>query len=170
MTTCGWADRPHSDSSYLGVGDGSRPAMTFSGTAGGLQGRGLLQAAEAGADEVCRILLAQRADPNAGEGTSRRRPLLAAAGQGHAEVCELLLRKGACVSSGTSAGWTPLHAAAAAGHGRVCEVLLEKGADPYSKAQVGDHEETPGDTARRRGHGVCADSLEARARQRPIRP
>jgi ankyrin repeat protein len=80
-------------------------------------------AAEEGRTDVAKLLLARKADVNAGNNINAT-PLHLAALNGHNDVAKLLLACGADVNSQESKfGQTPLHFAAERGHTDVVEML-----------------------------------------------
>nr|5AQB_A Chain A, 3G61_DB15V4 [synthetic construct] len=98
-------------------------------------GKKLLEAARAGQDDECRILMANGADVNALDEVGWT-PLHLAA-WGHLEIVECLLKNGADVNAADIDGYTPLHLAAFSGHLEIVEVLLKYGADVNADDQAG---------------------------------
>lgn len=116
-------------------------------------------AAKHGRVEVCRYLLDNGADLNAGSGFG---PLNYAAWKGHFEVVELLINKGADVNARISHGMmTPLHNAVIGRNYEVVELLLTKGADANVKDVLGM---TPLMDAERKGLTDIAYLLRERNR------
>ena len=88
----------------------------------------LLDAAEIGDVEVCRLLIEQGADVNATDDGGIT-PLHCAATEGHVDVCRFLIEQGAIVHATDRDGWTPLHQAAWHGRLKVCQLLNDRGAN-----------------------------------------
>lgn len=118
-----------------------------------------LAAAFAGPDSV-KLLLAAGADVNAvSRNPQQNQPLHAAlALSRNPETIRLLLTHGADPNAVQAGGFTPLFAAATANRRDLAELLLAHGAKPHLRS---DHEKTPADFARERGHTEFADWLEA---------
>ena len=92
----------------------------------------LMVAAESGSLAAARVLLDQKAQLEARDGSDQMALHLAAA-NGHGLVVELILDRGADMEAEGSNKQTALHLAAANGHGPVVELLLNKGADMEAK-------------------------------------
>ena len=94
-------------------------------------------AAEAGNEDVVKLLLKRKsvnADSMSQEGLS---PLMHAASHGHAAVVGLLLKTGANVNAKDKAGATALMRATEAGHEEVVHLLIRNGADIMIRDQFG---------------------------------
>ena len=106
----------------------------------------LLLAAAVGDAEMCDVLLAADADPDAAttaeseKFAERETPLMAAGWGGHAEAIEALLRSHAGTELRMRSGNTALHEAVEAGQERAVRALLKGGADPNVR---GSDELTP---------------------------
>ncbi len=89
---------------------------------------GLIDAAQIGDFQMCRLLLERGADPKRNY-DPHGIPLMFAATLGHAPICALLIEYGADVNQADEKnGLTPRGIAAAYGHDRICELLTEHGA------------------------------------------
>ncbi len=103
--------------------------------------RPLSAAIEAGHDEIARLLLERRADPNWGEPTAPKgRALQAASRAGNRDLVELLLRHGADPSSGADSSANAVSGAATP---EIRELLVARGGrpDPYDTSWVDDPNE-----------------------------
>ena len=104
----------------------------------------LLLAAAAGDAEMCDVLLAADADPDAATSAEsekfaeRETPLMAAGWGGHAEAIEVLLQSHASTELRMSSGNTALHEAVEAGQERGVRALLKGGADPNARGSDGE--------------------------------
>jgi ankyrin repeat protein len=97
----------------------------------------LHHAAMYGHADVCRVLLAAKAKPNAKERILRWTPLHYAAKYGYAAACQVLLEGKADPNSVDKYGRTPLHNAAGWMHAEVCRVLLQGGANMEVRSKLG---------------------------------
>lgn len=86
----------------------------------------LMLAAQAGHEQLVRLLLNHDADVNAADGEYT--PLMAAAQVGHAKVVRLLLAEGVDVNAADDNGWSALVFAASRNEVDVAQALLEAGA------------------------------------------
>jgi WD40 repeat protein/TPR repeat protein len=84
----------------------------------------LLAAVREGREETARALLAEKADPTAGDAFGDT-PLHAAAARGDLPMIDLLLRAGAAPGAGNRYGVTPLMNAAYRGHAAAVRALLD---------------------------------------------
>jgi ankyrin repeat protein len=116
-------------------------------------------AAQNGHSEIAELLLAHRADVNAGNKDGLT-PLHYAAMNGKRDVVELLLAHGADVNGRMLNGLTPLHQAAFGGYQDVVEILLAKGADVNVNARMAGGL-TPLHWAVQAGHREVAELLLA---------
>ncbi len=94
----------------------------------------MCSASRLGLLEMCRLLLQNGADVNAGN------PLSHSVQSGDLEVCRLLLQNGANVSAeGYTEGCTglnPLQNAAFHGHLEICRLLLQNGAEVNQRSRM----------------------------------
>ncbi|XP_049769430.1 ankyrin repeat, PH and SEC7 domain containing protein secG-like [Schistocerca cancellata] len=119
--------------------------------------RRLIQAAEQGAVEELRALLAAGADVGVRGRGEHRMPALHWAVQGeHTEAVRCLLDAGAEVNDRDSDQNTPLHLAAYSGDVALVQILLESSADPNARDKWG---RTPLHDAVWRGHIEAATML-----------
>ena len=118
----------------------------------------LLVAANAGHDEVVRLLLMFKAEPNHARAADGATSLCLAAEQGFLSVAEALLEFHAEPNQGrTTDGCTPVHIAVQNGHVELLKVLLQNNADPnLGKTDTGA---TPLGTATFNGNFTAAKLL-----------
>ncbi|XP_049946534.1 ankyrin-1-like isoform X1 [Schistocerca serialis cubense] len=122
------------------------------------RGRRLREAAEWGAVEEVRALLAVGADV-AARGWHKWTALHCAAGRGDAAVVRLLLSAASDPNARNLLGRTPLHLAARWGRAEAAAALLQGGADRGVRANDG---RTPLDFARRYDHHEIVEMLTGR--------
>lgn len=96
----------------------------------------LVRAAEAGHEDIIKILVAHGASVNS-EASDGVKPLLFAAWAGHYNATKLLLEKGSDVESRDAYGRTALSMAAEAGHDTVAALLVNNGAAVDSQDDAG---------------------------------
>ncbi|XP_046983144.1 ankyrin repeat domain-containing protein 54-like [Schistocerca americana] len=123
------------------------------------RGRRLREAAEVGAVEEVRALLAAGADVVARGEVGGLTALHWAALNGHAAVVRLLLSAASDPNARTQGGRTPLHFAALNGHTEAAAALLQAGADRGATDKDGD---TPLDIAREENHQQLVQMLTQR--------
>ncbi|XP_049796171.1 ankyrin-3-like [Schistocerca nitens] len=124
------------------------------------KGRRLIQAAQEGALEEVRALLAAGADVGARDG-DKRTALHRAAWEGHVDVARSLVQAGAEVNARNIRQNMPLHSAAARGHTAMVQLLVAASADLNAR---GMGECTPLHFAADRGHpGAAAVLVDAGA-------
>ncbi|XP_049843452.1 ankyrin repeat domain-containing protein 17-like [Schistocerca gregaria] len=128
----------------------------------------LFRAADGGAVEEVRVLLAAGANVEAREGGCgwEGTPLHCAAQEGHVEVARCLLDAGAVVDARDEDQRTPMHFAAENGHTLVVQMLLEASADPNATDLTG---RTPLLWAASRDHTDVAALLLAAGAERGSR-
>jgi hypothetical protein len=112
--------------------------------------RELLTAARNGSEDVCKLLIANKASVEA-KNNDGRTPLLWAATMGHEAVCRLLIAKKALIEVKSNYGSTPLMHAAQFGYEAVCKLLIANKASVEAKDNDGW---TPLIWAARCGHDV----------------
>jgi ankyrin repeat protein len=126
----------------------------------------LCQAVKCGHIPVVRRMIQQGVDLNASDEDSSRFPLILAIENDRSEIAEMLLAAGADPNAQTSVhhgrdyvygGDTPLHEAVSSGSAKLVKLLLNYGADPDIQ-DAGN--ETPLETAKRRGRGHLVDVME----------
>ncbi|XP_049769398.1 uncharacterized protein LOC126108205 [Schistocerca cancellata] len=122
------------------------------------RGRRLIEAAEEGAVEEVRALLAAGADVGA-RGGGGLTALHQAAERGDAAVVRLLLSAASDPNARDQWGWTPLHLAAYCGHAEAAAALLQAGADRGAADEDGW---TPLDYATWRHHQQLVEMLTRR--------
>ena len=116
-------------------------------------------AAAAGASQVVRVLLDNRADPNL-SGRNGTSPLEDASLKGFDSVVSLLLDHGAQVNRiNTGSGTTALYAAASFGKGEVVKLLLDHGANP---TLCGANGKSPYQAALENGYSEVAAEIQKR--------
>ncbi|XP_049770205.1 cortactin-binding protein 2-like isoform X1 [Schistocerca cancellata] len=123
------------------------------------RGRRLREAAEEGAVEEVRALLAAGADVGAGDEVYGWTALHWAAGRGDAAVVRLLLSAASDPNARTLGGQTPLHLAARNGHAEAAAALLQAGADRGVRTDWGN---TPLDFARQQNRQQLVEMLTER--------
>ncbi|XP_049772650.1 uncharacterized protein LOC126159884 [Schistocerca cancellata] len=123
------------------------------------RGRRLREAAEEGAVEEVRALLAAGADVGAGDEVYGWTALHWAAGRGDAAVVRLLLSAASDPNARNQGGWTPLHLAAYYGHAEAAAALLQAGADRGVRTDWGN---TPLDFARQQNRQQLVEMLTER--------
>ena len=125
----------------------------------------LAMAAESGAVEIVRMLLAAGADPDHGGPTT---PLEAAVVEGHVEVARTLIEASADVHRRVADGFTPLMTAAATGNLPLVRLLLAAGARQRVENDLG---ETAISLAKAEGHDAIVQLLqEKRPRRSAAKP
>ena len=116
----------------------------------------LLNACEKGDASICRLLLIQRASPDACA-TDGQSPLYLACRAGSLECARMLLqRQRGCINLATNAGFSPLFVVAQKGHAELLQLLLEERADVNLNAKDG---RTPLYAACECGHHTIASRL-----------
>lgn len=118
----------------------------------------LHRAAYWGLEDAVREILADGADPSAGDSDGET-PLHKAVRAGKMETVKTLLENGAEPDLPNYLGLTPLHWAALTGQKEIAETLLEHGADAHARDWVGGGM-TPVDFARCMGYDDVATALE----------
>jgi len=88
-------------------------------------------ASRCGYAKMCKLLLENGADVNAGDGNLET-PLMRAVEGGHVDIVCLLLERGSDVCAENQAGLTALHIAAALARKELFPLLVERGANPNS--------------------------------------
>jgi hypothetical protein len=99
-------------------------------------GRELLSAARNGSEDVCRLLIANKALVNAKDNFEQT-SLICAACNGHKAICRLLIENKALVEAKDNYGWTPLSWAATNGYKDVCRLLIANKASVEAKDNDG---------------------------------
>jgi ankyrin repeat protein len=117
-------------------------------------------AAGTGRIEICKLLIANKANVNAKDSTGAM-PLHAAAKGGHSAVVELLLTNNANPLAVDSEGRTVLHMAAWSGNTNVIQTLIDRKADINAKEKNGS---TALDIADFLGHNGAVQLLKAKPR------
>ena len=125
----------------------------------------LWQASGRGVNNICQLLLENKADVNKGNKNGAS-PLFVASQNGHTEVVQTLLENKAYIDQPDNNGATPLYIASQNGHSTVAQLLIDNGASIHKRKNNGF---TPIMMASQNGHNTVLETLLKNVQQQKRR-